>query len=156
MTIFAIDTCSLIALQYSGYFEIILNHVDLVVTKKIVSELGDISAISDDDGIAAGEVLRLLNRMKILETTPKSTGEEELMEVASQNKCDFIVSDDIRAIPRFNRANSSIIFSTHLLYYIHRSGIISRVEGLVALEKMRNKRSWKENVIYIAGIQLFK
>ena len=156
MTTFAIDTCSLIALQYSGYLEIIIKNVNLLITKKIVSELEEISAINDNDGGAAGHVLRSLSGLSILETTPKSSGEEELIEVALQERCDFIVSDDIRAIPKFKRANLSIIFSSHLLYYIYREGIISKVEGLVALEKMRTKRSWKENVIYIAGIQLFK
>ena len=156
MTTFAIDTCSLIALQYSGYLEIIIKNVDFLITKKIISELEEISAINDDDGGAAGDVLRSLSELSILETTPKSTGEEELIEVALQDRCDFIVSDDIRAIPKFKRANLSIIFSSHLLYYIYREGIISKVEGLIALEKMRTKRSWKENVIYIAGIQLFK
>jgi len=156
MTIFAIDTCSLIALQYSGYLEIIIKNVNLLITKKIVSELEEISAIRDDDGRAALDVLRSLSGLSILETTSKSSGEEELIEVALQNRCDFIVSDDIRAIPKFKRANLSIIFSSNLLYYIYREGIISKVEGLVALEKMRTRRSWKENVIYIAGIQLFK
>ncbi|MCX9087436.1 MAG: hypothetical protein OIN90_07725 [Candidatus Methanoperedens sp.] len=94
--------------------------------------------------------------MSILETTPRSSGEEELIEVALQDRCDFIVSDDIRAIPKFKRANLPIIFSSHLLYYIYREGIISKVEGLVALEKMRTRRSWKENIIYIAEMQLFK
>ncbi len=156
MTIFAIDTCSLIALQYSGYLEIIIKNVNLLITKKIVSELKEISAIHDDDGRAAGDVLRSLSGLSIIETTPKYSGEEELIEVALQDRCDFIVSDDIRAIPKFKTVNLPIIFSSHLLYYIYREGIISKVEGLVALEKMRTKRSWKENVIYIAGIQLLK
>lgn len=156
MTIFAIDTCSLIALDYSGYLEIIIKNVDLVITNKIVSELEDISRFTDDDGRAAEDVLRLLSGITIMETMPKSSGEEELIEVARQNKCDFIVSDDIRPIPKFKTVKSSIIFSSHLLYYLYKAGIISKEKGLVALEKMRNKRSWKENVIYIAGIQLFK
>ncbi|MCX9014704.1 MAG: hypothetical protein OIN89_07915 [Candidatus Methanoperedens sp.] len=156
MTIFAIDTCSLIALYYSGYLGIINKNADIVITKKIISELEDISAFTDDDGRAAEDVLRLLSGITIIETMPQSSGEEELIEVARQNKCDFIVSDDIRAIPKFKTVNSAIIFSSHLLYYMYRTGIISKEEGLVALEKMRIKRSWKENVIYIAGIQLFK
>ena len=71
MTTFAIDTCSLIALQYSGYLEIIIKNVDLLITKKIISELEEISAINDDDCSAAGDVLRSLSGLSILETTPK-------------------------------------------------------------------------------------
>lgn len=89
MTIFAIDTCSLIALQYSGYLEIIIKNVDILITKKIVSELEEISAIRDDDGRAAGDVLRSLSGLSIMETTPKSSGEEELIEVALQDRCDL-------------------------------------------------------------------
>lgn len=153
---FAIDTCSLIALHYSGYLEITIENLNLIITKKIYSELEEVGTFSDDDGSAAREVLKLISKTSILEIQPKSTGEEELIEVALQNKCDFIVSDDIRAIPKLKKANFPIIFSTHLLYYLYRAGIISKDEGLIALEKMRNKRSWKENLIYIAGVQLFK
>lgn len=153
---FAIDTCSLIALHYSGYLEITINNLNLIITKKIYSELEEMGTFSDDDGSAAHEVLKLISRIPVLEIQPKPTGEEELIEVALQNKCDFIVSDDIRAIPKLKIANFPIIFSTHLLYYLYRAGIISKDEGLIALERMRNKRSWKENLIYIAGVQLFK
>lgn len=153
---FAIDTCSLIALQYSGYFEVTVKTINLIITKKIFSELGEMIKFSDDDGSAAREILKSVSEITILETQPKSTGEEELIEVALQNKCDFIVSDDIRAISKFKKVSVPVIFSTHLLYFLYRAGIISKDEGMVALEKMRSKRTWKENVIYIVGIQLFK
>jgi len=77
--------------------------------------------------------LRLLSGITIIETMPKSSGEEELIEVVRQNKCDLTVSDDLRAIPKFNTVNSSIIFSSHLLYYLYRAGIISKEKGLVFL-----------------------
>lgn len=98
--------------------------------------------------------MKLLHTITIMEVSQRLTGEEELIEVALQKKCDFIVSDDIRAMPEFKLTNTSTLFSTHLLYYLFRAGIISKEEGLIALEKMRNNRSWKENIIYISGIQL--
>lgn len=153
---FAIDTCSLIALQYSGYLEATFKNVNLIITKKILSELEEMGRFSDDDSSTAREVLKSVSKMLLLETQPKSTGEEELIEVALQSNCDFIVSDDIRATSKFSKANVPIIFSTHLLYYLYRKAIISKDDGLIALERMRNARSWKENLIYIAGIQLFK
>jgi len=153
---FAIDTCSLIALQYSGYLSTIVETVDIIITKKIHSELEDIGIFTDSDAAAAREILRLLHRITIMEVSQRATGEEELIEVALQKKCDFIVSDDIRAIPKLKLTNISTLFSTHLLYYLFRAGIISKEEGLIALEKMRNNRSWKENLIYISGIQLFR
>ncbi|MCX9011294.1 MAG: hypothetical protein OIN66_09240 [Candidatus Methanoperedens sp.] len=153
---FAIDTCSLIALQYSGYLEVTFKNANLIITKKILSELEEMGNFSDDDSSAAREVLKSVQKMIILETQPKSTGEEELIEVALQSKCDFIVSDDIRAASKLCTTSIPVIFSTHLLYYLYRMTIISKDEGLIALEKMRNKRSWKKNLIYIVGIQLFK
>lgn len=156
MTRFAIDTCSLIALQYSGYLEASIKTVNLVITKKIYSELEEMGEFSDDDSSAAQEVLKLVKEITILETKPKPTGEEELIDIALQNKCDFIVSDDLRAISKLKKADIPVIFSTHLLYYLYKVGIISKSDGLIALEKMRYRRSWKENLIYLAGVQLFK
>lgn len=156
MTRFAIDTCSFIALHYSSYLEAAKKNMNLLITKKILSELEEMSTFPDDDGRAAREILSLLPWMQIMETQPKSTGEEELVEVALHNDCDFIVSDDIRAISKLKKAKKPLLFSTHLLYYLYKAGIISKEEGLIALERMRNKRSWKENLIYITGIQLFR
>jgi rRNA-processing protein FCF1 len=156
MTRFAIDTCSLIALYYSGYLGDTIKALNLVITNKIHYELEEMGKYLDDDGSAALEVLTFLTKIKILETQPKSTGEEELIEIAIKHECDFIVSDDIRAISVLKRAGIPLIFSTHLLYYLYKKGKVSKEEGLIALEKMRNRRTWKNNLIYIAGIQLFK
>ncbi len=156
MTRFAIDTCSLIALQYSGYLDASIKTVNLVITKKIYSELEEMGKFSDDDSSAAQEVLKLVKEITILETEPKPTGEEELIDVALQKKCDFIVSDDLRAISKLKKADITVLFSTHLLYYLYKVGIISKGDGLIALEKMRYRRSWKENLIYLTGVQLFK
>ncbi len=156
MTIFAIDTCSLIALHYSGYLEAVVKTVNLVITKKVYSELEEMGKFPDDDGSAACEVLKFMQWITALETQPKPAGEEELLDVALKHKCDFIVSDDIRAISKLRKADVPVIFSTHLLYYLYRAGVISKIDGLIALEKMRSKRTWKENLIYIAGIQLFR
>ena len=114
MTIFAVDTCSLIALLYSGHLEAIFKNMS------------------------------------------KPTGEEELIELALHKKCDFIVSDDLRALSNLTKAGIPVIFSTHLLYYLYRKGIISKDDSMIALEKMRNRRSWKENLIYITGKTLFE
>ncbi len=156
MTIFAIDTCSLIALHYSGYIKAAVETVNLVITNRIYSELEEMGKFSDDDSSAALEVLKFIPRIPVLETQPKPTGEEELVEAAIAHKCDFIVSDDIRAISKLRRAGIPVIFSTHLLYYIYRAGVLSKMDGIIALEKMRSKRTWKENLIYIAGVQLFR
>lgn len=156
MTRFAIDTCSLIALYYSGYLGDTIKALNLVITNKIHSELEEMGKYTDDDGSAALEVLTFLTKIKILETQPKSTGEEELIEVAIKRECDFIVSDDIRAISTLEKAGVPLLFSTHLLYYLYKKGKVSKEEGLIALEKMRCRRTWKDNLIYIAGVQLFK
>ncbi len=37
----------------------------------------------------------------------------------------FIVSDDIHAMPELKLTNTSTLFSTHLLYYLFRAGMIS-------------------------------
>jgi len=154
--IFAIDTCALITLQYSGFLSTITATTDIVITKRIRSELEEIGTFSDNDAATSREILKMLHNITIIEVPNRPTGEEELIEVALQDKCDFIVSDDIRAMPKLKQTNTPTLFSTHLLYYMFREKMISKEAGLVALEKMRNNRSWKENLIYLTGIQLFR
>ena len=154
MTIFAVDTCSLIALHYSGHLEAIYKNMNLIITRKIYSELEEMRKFSDDDGAAAEGILGSVPGITVVETRP--TGEEELIEPALHKKCDFIVSDDLRALSKLTKAGIPVIFSTHLLYYLYRKGIISKDDSMIALEKMRNRRSWKENLIYITGKTLFE
>lgn len=154
--IFAIDTCALIALQYSGFLSTITATTNLVITKRIRSELEEIGTFSDNDAATSREILKMLHNITIIEVPNRPTGEEELIKVALQDKCDFNVSDDIRAMPKLKQTNTPTLFSTHLLYYLFRAKMISKEEGLIALEKMRNNRSWKENLIYLTGIQLFR
>jgi len=68
MTRFAIDTCSFIALHYSSYLEAAKKNMNLLITKKIFSELEEMSTFPDDDGRAARGILSLLPWMEIMET----------------------------------------------------------------------------------------
>jgi len=144
MTIFAVDTCSLIALQYSGHLEAIFKNMDLIITRKIHSELEEMKKFSDDDGAAAEGILGSVRGLTVVETRSKPTGEEELIELAFHKKCDFIVSDDLRALSKLTKVGIPVIFSTHILYYLYRKGIISKDDCMIALEKMWNRRSWKD------------
>ncbi len=63
---FVIDTCSLIALHYSGYLEAAVKTVNLVTTKKIYSELEEMGKFSDDDSSAAREVLKFMPGITVL------------------------------------------------------------------------------------------
>ncbi len=58
MKIFAVDTCSLIALQYSGYLEAAVKTLNFVITKKVYSELEEMGKFSEDDGFAALDVFK--------------------------------------------------------------------------------------------------
>ena len=74
--IFAIDTCSLIALQYSGHLSTIIETTDIVITKKIQSELKEIGTFFDNDAATSREILEMLHDITIIEVPNRPTGKK--------------------------------------------------------------------------------
>lgn len=152
-TRFYIDTCSLIALQYSGLFNEITENFELVITDIVITELRDMAQFNDNDGLCAKRILKDEQALNVIQSGSYGDAELELMDLAHGERS-FFVSDDIKAMK--NAPEGLIVLhSIHLIYLLFRKGIIDKEAAIDSYNNMRKARDWKSNSLSIIGKQLF-
>jgi hypothetical protein len=148
------DTAALISLVHTELIDLILDNYSIIISNRIYEELSDIAVYADKDGDAARKWLERMDLMEIRKARKEKTGEIELLEICSRDKL-TMVTDDVRATKAFDN-NIEWIFSVHIIFLLYHKGIISQQRGFYSIEKMRNERGWKYNIIYVTGRMLFQ
>ncbi len=149
---FYIDTCSLIALGYSGLLERVMNDLDLYITPDVKRELIEISKFKDDDSRIAQMVLQIVNHLEMVDSGSSGDAEVELIRL-SEDENSFLVTDDLKALKGLNK-RINYFHSVHLLYIIMKKGKISKYETRIGFNKMRIARDWQNNHISLLAQSL--
>ena len=150
----AFDTSALISLGHTDLIELIIKNYNIVISEGILEELKEIAQFDDGDGLSAQKWLQQSSHFELQESTKMKFGEDELFEVCKREDIP-IVTDDIRAIKRFER-DIFCLFSVHIVYLLFKKRFISKIRAILSIEKMRTKRDWKINLISITAKTLFK
>lgn len=152
--VFAFDTSALVSLGHTDLVDLIIQNCDVIMSNTVLSGLRMINSIEDEDGVAAGKWLRYLEYIDVEGTAKKKCGEDELLEICKKKDIPMVI-DDIKATRRF-KDEVEWLFSIHIIYLLYSKGLISREKALFSIDKMRNKRSWKDNIIAVTGRTLFE
>jgi len=150
---FFVDTCSLIALGYSGHHNIVFNELEIYISQGVILELEEISSFSDEDSSIARMILDNIGGIKIERSDRLDHAEDELILLCKE-KDGILVSDDLKAL-RSLSSNIRYLNSVHLIYLLMRQGKVSRLEARMAFNKMRKSRDWNLNQIAIVALELF-
>lgn len=154
--LFAVDTCALIALEHGDVFEEVVRSFNIAVTKKVVDELEETAAFKDQDGECARNILSKLSMLKVEKVRARDSAEEELLELARDNRVRYIVTDDLKAARKMRLSGMKVLFSPHLVYLLYKRGKLEKEDAVRTIERMRYRRTWKENVIYTMALGLFE
>jgi rRNA-processing protein FCF1 len=149
---FFIDTCSLVAIHYSGFYNEINEFLDLFVTDTVISELKKMAKYDDEDGLCATKILEKKHMLNIIPSELCGDAEEELMILSKEHSSIFI-TDDIKAMKKAPK-NLRVLNSVHLIYILFRKNIIDKNSAIEAFNKMRNNRDWKKNSLVSIGKKL--
>ena len=154
-----LDTSAVISLGCTGNLNLIMCIFDLHSPTRVKEELEDISKTDDEIGKIAKDMLH--NEYITFHSLPNNLksaqGEVESVNLANELKTEAIVMDDIKSMRKLEKKTKvPILFSSFIIYSLSERKIISQKEGLSALEKMKLKRQWKENLIIEYGKQLFE
>lgn len=149
---FFIDTCSLIAIQYSGYFNEVSENLELVVTETVIKELRSIAKFNDQDANCARMILDECHILVTISSDFEGDAEKELMDL-SMKEGSIFVTDDIKAIKKAPKG-LNILNSIHLVYILFRKDIIDLHHAVNAFNRMRKKRDWRSNSLSSIGIEL--
>ena len=148
------DTSALISLGHTNLIDKILENYTPIVTSSVILELKEIAKRNDPDGKSANKWLKKKKKFQVENVKPQIPTENELFDISIRSKIP-LVTDDIKAIKKY-RNKCKCLFSIHIGYGLCYKGEISRAQGILAIQKMRRERSWKENAISIAAKVLFE
>ena len=152
-TTLVFDTSALVSLGHTGIINIILKNFNIIITRSIIDELNEISKGTDDDAKSARKWLKFTQNLKIKKSKSNKIGVGDLFEIClKENRS--LITDDIKAIKKF-KDKIKCYYGVHIIYILFKKGKISKERAIMSVEKMRTKRSWKSNIIYVTSRILF-
>ena len=150
---FIFDTSALISLASISLIKEIVRLFNVVLTESVIKELEDFSKFEDTYGNASKEVLKyknnfiirsakIIKKIEFIENT-----DNELFNLALKEKI-VLITDDIK-LSYHTSKYIEINFSTFFLGLFIGAKIISKEEAIDKLEKLRDLRNWRSNIIYL-------
>ena len=150
---YILDTSALISLGSINILEQVLKVFSVTTTNSVIKELEEFAKYDDKYGKIAKNVLKLKSKftiesckvtesIKYIEPT-----DNELYNLALKKKLP-LVTDETKLV-HHTRHKIEVYFSPVFLILLLKSGHLSKEKALELLEKLRNIRNWRENIIYL-------
>jgi len=157
------DTSALISLATVDLLDTLLTEYDVQTTKTVVEELENKSGYDYPHREASETVLNHLDRITIhqiqgeFESSRIDKGEGSCADLARNLNADFLITDDLRALPELQTlSNTQVAISPILLKALVKKNILTQKEALEKLEEAAENRDWLESPIYRKARELFK
>ena len=156
------DTSALISLATGGILETALDEFDVHTTVTVVAELRETAEYDDRHAEAATtvldqETLRAHDVDEAIESSRIDAGEGSCAILATELAADFLLTDDLRALPELESATAArVAISPFLLRALVTRGVLDREEALARLNAIGADRDWLESPIYRRARRLFE
>lgn len=157
------DTSALISLAVAGVLEPVTERFDVHTTETVLDELSDTAAYDDVHGRGARSVLDRVDRLTVheidapLESARIDAGEGSCAVLASQQGANFLLTDDLRAIPELEASvETRVAISPIVLRALVIRDDLTREEALDRLETLAAERDWLGAPIYRRARALFE
>jgi predicted nucleic acid-binding protein len=156
------DTSALISLSAVELFETTVEEFDVHTTKIVVEELEQTSEYEDSDAEAAKAVLEEIEKVSVhpvkrkFESSRIDSGEGSCVALTQDIESDFLITDDLRALPELQKtADSKVAISPILLKALVKREILDREEAVDKLDRLAERRKWLGSPIYRRAKDLF-
>lgn len=157
------DTSALISLATAECSDLFLDEFDVHTTETVIKELEDTADYDDPHGEAATTIVDQQDwftvhsvEEDIPETSRIDHGEGSCVVLADQRSADFLVTDDLRALPELQQlTDAQVAISPIVLKAIVNRGVMEREEAIQRLEQVAETRDWLGAPIYRRAKQLF-
>lgn len=158
----AADTSALISLASVDLIETVFAEFDIHTTRTVVRELEASADYDDVHGNAAWIVLDHIDEIAIHDTEPElqtsriDEGESSVAALAEERDADFLVTDDLRALPELqNLVQSKVAISQIVLRALVKRGALEDEVAEQKLETLAKRRDWLGAPIYRRAKELF-
>ncbi|WP_132057440.1 hypothetical protein [Halorussus amylolyticus] len=150
------DTSALVSLATVGLVPILCEEFDCHTTEAVAEELRATAEYDDVSGEAAQSVLDQFAQMTIheveaseFESSRIDRGEGRCAVLTHELDADFLVTDDLRALPELQTvAASKVAISPIVLEALVRRDVLTRDRAKSELRRIANRRDWLEAPIY--------
>lgn len=146
----AIDTSAAISLGSTGRFRLSARVFSFISPARVRDELIEISEKMDEIGEIADEVLKsgMIEFMTLEIDLESDKGEIEVVNLANKLNADLVLMDDAQARKKLQKGcKAPIRFSPFVIFTLYEKKMLTYKQALSAIEDMKKKRDWKENLI---------
>lgn len=161
------DTSALISLEIEGLVGRASKLIRFVIPTAVYDELNGIAKFDDVHGRSARSLLRLVELNSGVLTVESASlmpehlkeidvGEAEVLSLAASCKCDYIITDDARALPymRFI-AEVKVLTSAFVIRLLYDTGVLSREDALNSIKEIAASRDWYGGVLEVIARKYF-
>ena len=150
---YILDTSALISLESINILEQVLELFAVTTTKSVIKELGEFVKYDDKYGKIAKNVLKLKSKFtiescKVMESIKYLESTDNELYNLSLKKGLPLVTDETKLV-HHTRHKIDVYFTPVFLILLTEAGYFTKKEAMDKLEKLRDIRNWKNNIIYL-------
>lgn len=150
------DTSALISLATAELVELVSEEFDVHTTETVIEELQATANYDDVSGTAASALIEEGHGLTVhavdfpkFESSRIDRGEGSCAVVTREIDADFLVTDDLRALPELQTASTArVAISPIVLEALVERGVLTREQAKENLEQIAADRDWLESPIY--------
>jgi len=159
-----VDTSAFISLTIADVLNTVLTEYDVHTSQQVLDELDATADYDDIHGTAADQVLTHTEAITVhtiddpdIQTSRIDAGEATCVQLARQGDADFLITDDLRALPELQQlTDARVAISPILLRALVKRDVLKNQEAQERLEDVAASRDWLGAPIYRRAQQLFE
>lgn len=159
-----VDTSAVVSLAIGDVLVRVVDEYDVHTTRRVVDELEATAEYDDVHGAAAADALTSTESMTVhdvpdseVRTSRIDAGEASCVELVRRLDADFLLTDDLRALPELQELTGArVAISPILLRALVKRGVLSDDEARELLAEVAATRDWLGAPIYRRARDLFE
>lgn len=160
-----IDTSALVSIETVNLVSRLLKYFDVIISDTVRLELIELSQYEDEHGKSSRRILEMVNKSQIKiknveifqqHLTEIDSGEASCLELALSEKADYLITDDCNSFWYLTLYFKNTVFSIFLVRLLSNLKEITDEEGWEFIERIREKRTWGNNLIYKKAREMWK
>lgn len=165
MIVILADTSALVSLEIKHLVTQTSKFIQFFISTGVLQELMDIAEFDDVHGKSARDVLRLVksNIITVKSVSARKehaesidAGEAEILTLAESGGYDYIITDDVRALPYIkSKAKPKVLTSAFVIRLLYDMGLLSRQEALDSIKEISASRDWYGGVLETISYEYF-
>jgi predicted nucleic acid-binding protein len=159
------DTSALVSLEIKHLVALASEVVHFSISTGIGEELKEIAKFEDVHGRSAKDVLELIDKgiieVKSVNARKEHTknidmGEAEILTLGESGKYDYIITDDVQAMPYMKSvARVKILTSVFVIRLLYDLKLLSRHEALDSIKEISTSRDWYGGILETIAYKYF-